>query len=311
MPVNLNGVFLTREKFIEEEITDATAISSDVKSGKVFYNNSGKQTGSLSLTGTATPADVISGKTFYGSSFTRQTGTYQPPDLGDYITDATAVASDVMKGKVFYNNYGRQTGSFQFSGTARASDVLQGKTFYSTGSSKITGTLKEKVYSDFVDDATATAADVASGKVFYNNSGRQVGTKSDGSKVLSFNASSKGSGFDSYSNSSAIVYNLNSSNGAVRTTTGMSNCMYLNKYEYNEIIPGSASGAILAARFNGNNSGIVTPIGEYSQDFLNVVAVIGTNSNNYSLVMIFPSATPFKCYLYATIDMQIELFYLE
>lgn len=58
--------------------------------------------------------------------------------------------------------------------TATAADIMTGKTAY-VGNKKVTGTLKEKVYSDFVKGATALPEDVALGKIFYNDTGRQTG----------------------------------------------------------------------------------------------------------------------------------------
>lgn len=59
-------------------ITDATAVTGNVERGKVFYNNNGRQVGTLDV-----------------------------PNMND----ATAYSSDVISGKVFYNKFGRNVGS--------------------------------------------------------------------------------------------------------------------------------------------------------------------------------------------------------
>lgn len=78
MPVNTSGIY------IPKRIKDATANSSDVLSGKVFYNNNG-----------------------------RQVGSYREKVYGDFVKDATATTNDVASGKIFYNNAGRQTGRYE------------------------------------------------------------------------------------------------------------------------------------------------------------------------------------------------------
>lgn len=98
------------------DIIDATAEPSNVASGKVFYNNNGRQEGIWTPTvtdfikdATATPDKVLQGEVFYNNEG-RQEGIYVP-DPAEIITDATALPSDVASGKIFYNNDGRQQGT--------------------------------------------------------------------------------------------------------------------------------------------------------------------------------------------------------
>lgn len=66
-----------------KRIKDATASAGDVRKGKVFYNNDGKQSG------------------------------VWEPKVTDYTFDSTALVSDVLKGKIFYNKSGKQTGTLE------------------------------------------------------------------------------------------------------------------------------------------------------------------------------------------------------
>ncbi len=123
------------------DLSDANAVPADVASGKIFYNNEGRQTGTYTLNSAlsdadATPAQVRKGYVFYNKNG-RQTGTFD-------MSDATANSSDVMSGKTFYKNWSKYTGNFSMSdATATASDVLSGKTFYN-GSGKVTGAYVKK-----------------------------------------------------------------------------------------------------------------------------------------------------------------------
>ena len=66
-------------------IKDATALPEDVASGKVFYNNAGRQVGTFSMEdATATPADVASGKTFYTGAG-KEIGTDDSLKLKKYV----------------------------------------------------------------------------------------------------------------------------------------------------------------------------------------------------------------------------------
>ena len=64
------------------KIKDATAIPSNVLKNKIFYNNDG-----------------------------RQIGTLKEKTYSDFVHGATATPSDVASGKIFYNNDGIQIGS--------------------------------------------------------------------------------------------------------------------------------------------------------------------------------------------------------
>lgn len=96
---------------------DATAIPSDVRAGKTFYNAEGKQTGiwtpqATDYTGDADalPENVLNGKTFYNADG-KQVGTLVEKVYSDFVFDSDAVPSDVASGKVFYNAEGRQEGN--------------------------------------------------------------------------------------------------------------------------------------------------------------------------------------------------------
>lgn len=79
MPVLIRGIFSGGGK-----IKDATAWPRDVRSGKVFYNNQGRQIGNWK------------------------------PSATDYTGDATALPEDVVRGKIFYNSQGRKVGTKEF-----------------------------------------------------------------------------------------------------------------------------------------------------------------------------------------------------
>lgn len=107
---------LERKIKVQDFTKDATAVQGDVRTGKIFYNNFGKQTGIWSpkvtdFTGdaTASEGDVRTGKTFYNSEG-KKLGIWTPTPQ-EIITDATALPEDVAEGKVFYNNEGRQVGT--------------------------------------------------------------------------------------------------------------------------------------------------------------------------------------------------------
>lgn len=154
---------------IGADLSDATAKTSDVLSGKTFYaGDHTKKMGTLTKPDTATATarayDVLSGKTFFAGNDEIKTGTLTKADT----TIATAQEEDVEQGKTFFaGNDEIKTGSYikpELDKTsAEVTDVLAGKTFYSKTNEIKTGTLTKAD----TESATATAEDVKQGKTFF------------------------------------------------------------------------------------------------------------------------------------------------
>ena len=75
MPDNL---LIESTGLTSSDLSLATALPSDVMSGKSFYSgNDTLKYGTMTLSATATEADVASGKTFYAGSKEIKTGSYK------------------------------------------------------------------------------------------------------------------------------------------------------------------------------------------------------------------------------------------
>ena len=86
------------------DISDTTAVRSDVLATKVFYNASGTKVAGLIQTQTQSSETINTAKTYnegyYPNSFTIT------PYTGPDVSDTTATASDVLSTKSFYNSNG-------------------------------------------------------------------------------------------------------------------------------------------------------------------------------------------------------------
>lgn len=156
---------------------DATAIASDIRTGKTAYVASGKVTGTLTPLDTsdanASANDIRTGKTAYVNG-TKLTGTLVPLDT----SDANATATDIKTGKTAYVNGKKLTGTFagvdSSDANATATDIASGKTAY-VGNKKITGTHTCPPVLD-TSDANAVANDITVNKTAYVNGAKVTGT---------------------------------------------------------------------------------------------------------------------------------------
>ena len=128
------------------DLTDTTAIASDVASGKYFYNASGVKTAGTASGGTAV-ISVVDTTDSHG-------GTIREITALD-ISDTTAVASDVAQGKYFYTAQGVKT-----AGTASSGGGNSGQT--ATGTVTGTGTTTLEIPCSFAPDLIYVYGDLTS-----------------------------------------------------------------------------------------------------------------------------------------------------
>ena len=104
---------------------DATAVASDIRTGKTAYVASGKVTGTLTPLDTsdanASAADIRTGKTAYVNG-TKLTGTLVPLNT----SDANAVANDITVNKTAYVNGVKVTGTLPLFPSSRTFTVDNG-----------------------------------------------------------------------------------------------------------------------------------------------------------------------------------------
>lgn len=156
-------------------LSDATATSGDIISGKTAYGSTGKIVGTLvpgtdTSDATATSGDILYGKTAYIASG-KATGSMI--NRGAVTTSLSAGSSYTIPAG-YHNGSGIITAnslSSQTSGTATASDIVSGKTAW-VGGSKLTGTYSLANHTS----GTATASDILSGKTAWVNGTKLTGT---------------------------------------------------------------------------------------------------------------------------------------
>lgn len=147
------------------DTSDATAVASDIASGKTAYGARGKITGTV--------VSVESG------SISSATGSN--PEFNS-ATNTITISASFPQGSMFKpSSTLEMTIPASAFGDATVADVASGRTFTSSAGLKLTGTASTGGVS--TSDATATSADIRRGATAYISSGKVSGTMPDAGAI--------------------------------------------------------------------------------------------------------------------------------
>ena len=130
------------------DITDTTAVASDVATGKYFYLATGEKVEGTSSGGGTPAISVVDTTDSHG-------GTVRTITALD-ISDTTAVASDVAQGKYFYTAQGVKTAGTGSGGTPSATQHTIYFEFSDNTNTTITGYWDDSFISDAITATTPT-----------------------------------------------------------------------------------------------------------------------------------------------------------
>lgn len=162
---------------VEEGVdtSDATAVESDVKFGKIAYSSTGKIVGKMPNNGAVDITLNAGDSYFVPKGYHDGSGAVRSASLSSQ-TEATAKDSDIAYGATAWVNGNKITGTHEevslqdmtSDATARATDIKSGQSAYVNGQ-KILGTHVCEGLEAMTSDATATESDIADGVTAYAN----------------------------------------------------------------------------------------------------------------------------------------------